>query len=151
MLWFCLKFLELCICSSPTELTSVGGSHWKHVTTGWPENQTQASGDSSPLPLSLECAFYPPFPWLELFLGCRLERERCRWDHLDSTCDWASLRPLCKLLRFWRSGVEIYLSCGVHTNFLCKFPCLLHLPPANLDGRPLWVVFHSPPSTVASL
>lgn len=53
----------------------------------------------------------PPRPWDvwsahssqsgNLFQGRSLERARCNWNHLDSVHDWAQLRLLYELLRFW--------------------------------------------------
>ena len=41
-------------------------------------------------------------------------------------------------LKIWWMAVEIYLSCGCSkTSFLCEFPCLLYLPPTNLE----WYAF----------
>lgn len=40
---------------------------WEDVTTGWSESWTRAILGSSIPPLSLECAFHPPFPQWELF------------------------------------------------------------------------------------
>lgn len=45
-------------------------------------------------------------------------------------------RPLCKLLRFWWAGAELYLSHS-WSSLVYKFPCVLKLPPAN----PEWSAF----------
>lgn len=64
------------------------------------------------------------------------------WDHLDCICDWTPLRPLYKLLRFWRAGVEIYSSCShprqsSYGRFLVYYNCHLLI----WSGLPLWSLF----------
>lgn len=53
-------------------------------------------------------------------------------------CDGNQLRPLYKLLRFLQVGAESHSSCTTPhlppTRLVRKFPCLLDLPPINLEG-----------------
>ena len=94
---------------------SVGGGHQEDVTAGSLLSWAQGVRDSSllPLPLPLHCTFCPPDPHMEL-----CPWETC-WDLLLRPSgwmyDWTQLRSLCKPLRFWWAGIEIYMSCG-HTN-----------------------------------
>lgn len=65
-------------------------------------------------------------------------------------CDGNQLRPLYKLLRFLQVGAESHSPCTTPhpppTRLVRKFPCLLDLPPINLEGSasffispgPLW-------------
>ena len=73
------------------------------------------------------------FPYYQPFQGHRLKRVRCYWAHLDSICDWTQLSPLYKLLRFWLPP---------KTSLICKFSCLLNLPPTNLECSASFL--HSP-------
>lgn len=44
-------------------------------------------------------------------------------DHLEWSHDWAQLRHLYQLLRFWQAGAELYLSCGLPvTSLVYTFP-----------------------------
>lgn len=65
------------------------------------------------------------------FQGCSFQRTPYWWDHLDWVCDWAPLRPLHELLRFWRMGVETYSSwgCPRQASYVSSFAYLTcHLP-----------------------
>lgn len=55
--------------------------------------------------------------------GHSLERVRCHWDHLGGICEWTQSRPLYELLRFWLP----------ETRLVSEFPCLLELPPTDLE------------------
>ena len=79
------------------------------------------------------------------FQGFSLEKVMCYWDHRDWTPDWTPLRPLYRLLRFLQVVSEIYLSCWLSlTSLICKFPCLLQLPPDNLKGSASFFNFSLP-------
>lgn len=109
---------------------SSGGVHLEDVTTGWPMSQwTWAIGGSLPSPCkpSLECAFCRLFPQPKPF-----ERTMCCWDYLDSIPDWTLLKPHYRLLRLWQMGRSTHLQ-PPKTSLVCTFPCLLNLPPINLE------------------
>lgn len=57
--------------------------------------------------------------------GRRLKRAMCCWDHLDGVQDWTVLRPLFRLLRFWRVGA-IYSSQASYKSSLVYYT--YHLP-----------------------
>lgn len=98
--------------------------------------RTRPSVDSKARPGQSEAPPHLPCPWNvpsahnshsgSPFQEHSLEKVRCCWDHLDDICDWTHLRSLCKLLR------SVYLV-ALKTSLICKFPCLLKLPPANLE------------------
>ena len=102
------------------------------MTASCPVSWTWAIESSSLPSLSLGCTSAHHSYSKSHFQGHSLERTLCCWGHLDWPCDWIS-RPLYKLLTFWRESTEIYLSCRCLTGLLCKFPCFLNLPPANLE------------------
>ena len=123
--------------------SSVGRGHWEDMTSSWPVHWTQILGGSLPPPLSLECVFLPLFPHSSCFKDTAL---RC-WHHMNWIHDWASLRLLCKLLRFWLAGAEIYpsFSCprqASYVSFLAYLNC--HLPTwsglslCSASPCPLW-------------
>ena len=106
-------------------------SCWKRGWGGCDRWLTQAIRSSSPPPLlpssspplllsSPVLVIYVPPSALVAWAISRThpwESQVC-WDHLDWICDWTLLRPLYKLLRFWRAGVEIESSCGAQTSLL---------------------------------
>lgn len=66
------------------------------------------------------------------FQGCRLERVRCPWNHLDRIRDWTPLGPLYKLLgSWWRVQRSTHLAVP-KTSLSGKFPCLVNLPRTHL-------------------
>lgn len=69
----------------------VGGGRQECWSTDWLESCTCVS---SPLPLSLACVIYSPFPLPELFQGHNLGSVMCYLYHLDVICDWTQLRRL---------------------------------------------------------
>lgn len=80
--------------------------------------------------------FCPPFPWPEPF--SRMQP----WEHAmlvrPPGCyvsDWTQLRPLCKLLRCWQMWRSPRRA-ATYRSFLGKSPCLLNLPPANMEALP---------------
>lgn len=134
--------------SSPSSASSrlVGGGNGENVTSDWPMSWTWAvRGSAPPLLPSPEHTFCPPFLQREQFQGHSLERVSCCWDHLDSVRDWTQLRPLYNLLRFWRVGAEIYLSCG-HSRwasyvsslayYMCHLPIWSRLPLPSVSPCP---------------
>lgn len=107
------------------------------ITRVWPPVDPRAGHGqleaAHPYPCSWNVHFCPPFLQWELFQRRSPEGARCSWDRLDDTCDWTSLRPLHKLLRFWWASVEIYLSCGYPRPELPTFLCLLKLLRTHLE------------------
>ena len=94
----------------------------------------------------------PTFPWQLHSAYCShnrscsketaLENKMC-WDHL-LIHGLNQLRSLYKLLRFWKLITVIYFSYGL-LSLVCKFPCLLKLPPTSLKW-PASFFGHSLPS-----
>lgn len=112
---------------------------WEDMTTSWPVSWTPVTWGSALPPATLERGFCL-CSWL-LAAAARIQP----WGSdvvllcLDRICDWAELRPLHKLFRF--GGQVCRSTCPApKTSFLNKFPCLLNLPPTNLEGPPS--VFH---------
>ena len=73
------------------------------------------------------------------FQGSSLGRVMCCWGSLVGIHDWTQLRPLCKLLFTilggeWRDWLIFW---PPKTNLVCRFTCLLKLPPTNLSSLPL--------------
>ena len=52
-----------------------------------------------------------PAPWPSMFKDAAVS-QRCVAETLDGTLDLIQVRPLRKLLSFWKVGVEISASCG---------------------------------------
>lgn len=135
----------------------VGGGLGEDVTAGWPMSRT---GQAEPPPCtspSLEWVFLLPFSEPETFQGCSLERAICRWDHLDGILDCMQLRLLYKLLRFWRTGADIYWSLShprraSYVSSLAYYTCLFRLPllalmywgPFHISYRKSWVCKPTP-------
>ena len=87
-------------------------------------------------PLPLKCTFCPLFPLWEPFLRMQTWGSMCLGDHLDWIHDWTLLRPLYKLLRFWRQvprATHLENNAQDKPRLVCTFPCLLTLPPTSLE------------------
>ena len=68
--------------------------------------------------------------------GCKdtSMRESCVVETIWTIYVTKQLRPPYKPLRFWQAGAYSFSSCGhPRTSLICKFPCLLNLPPTNLE------------------
>lgn len=72
-------------------------------------------------PLTFECMFFPLFLQEEPLQRYNLERPVCCGDHLDAV--W--LNSVKASIYIWRLLPK--------TSLLYRFPCLLNLPPTNLD------------------
>ena len=111
------------------------------------ESKTCVIAGSLPLPV-LGMYVLPTFPQWEPFSRMWPWEKMCE-NHLGGLHDWTLLRPVYKLLRFWRVGVEIYSPSK--KSHICKFPCLLTLPPTSLEWLPLSSFCLCPLCTGASL
>lgn len=98
------------------------------VTVGLPTSWTQA----------IRLLPRPPLPHprkyaLPMVATMGAVPEAQPWDHPDSVYDWIHFRFLYKFLMFWQVGAETYLSWSPQDNLVSNFPCLLPLPPINLE------------------
>lgn len=98
----------------------------------FPWSWTWGTGDSSPAPFSSESVFWPVFPSGNCFQGCNLERAMCCGVHQDGTHEWIPLGPLQKL-KILVGGYRDLILQPPKTSLICQFPCLLHVPPTNLE------------------
>ena len=106
-------------------------------------------GSSRPV---LRMCTYPPCTQRELRSRTRLSESNVS---LRPSGQYTWLNPAKasnKLLRLWRAGVEITHLTAYKTCLLCKFPCLLTLPPTNLEWSAAFFFSHSlPPCMGAGL
>ena len=109
------------------------GNTGDDITTDWPMKWTWAFGGSSPPSLSLELMCCPPFPQLEPFSRMQPWKSKVVLRPYGQ-CTWLnSVKPLYKRYdsggQVWRSTC---LAAAQHKPHV-KLPCLLHLPPTNLE------------------
>ena len=100
------------------------------MLSSWPLSWTQAIKRSRPSPLSLECKLYLTISTVE---GHSSERVKCSWDHLDGRWLYpveASIQPFKILVG--RCGNLLFIW-PLKTSLMSKFPCLVNLPPTNLE------------------
>lgn len=119
----------------------VGGGHWEEVTTSWPMNWTQTIEGSSSPSQSFGHTFCPPFLWLESLHEWSLEKAMCCCEHLDSVHGWDPLKPLYKLLRFWKAGAKSYSSCSPKDKASMYAPLLIK--PATFLFGGVWLFLQS--------
>ena len=87
----------------------------------------------SPPSLSSGCMPPPPFSQWEPVSRLQPSENKVFWGQFDRVHYWTQLRALYKLLRFWWAWAEIYLSFSLQDKTLMEIPCMLNLPPTNLD------------------
>lgn len=96
----------------------------------------------SPFP-ALGRYIMPVVPTAGVVSRCSLDKLMCCSKYLDWIYDRTLLKPIYKLfLRFWQAGGagggewtgDLLILWSLRANLICKFPCLLNLPPPNLEG-----------------
>lgn len=107
------------------------------ITKMWPPVDLWTGSWQSEVPHPLPCpwnvasAFFPCSPRLPQ--GHSLEILMWCWDRLDGICEPIQLRVLYKLLSFGRQVQRSTVFVPLKTSLVYKFPCLLNLPPTNLE------------------
>ena len=85
-------------------------------------------------PPSLEYMFCPPNLQWEPFSMTQPWEAMCCWDPLDNICALTQLKLLYKTFKILVDKCRYLLVLGhLKASFVYKFPCLLNLPPTNLE------------------
>lgn len=129
-------------------LATVGGGYGEDVIPGWPASRNQRIEGSS-TPQHPEMHTLPQFPQPGAISMVQPWESKVWLKPLDGMWNWT---PLRLLLNSYDSGVQARKSPQpLATSLPSNFPCLLELPPANLEWLPLSSLFPCSPCSGAKL